>query len=154
EAAVAVSAGNTGALMAIAMFQLRTLPGIDRPAIAAIWPTLRGETVVLACGANVDCSAGELVDFAAMGAAFAQAVCGLKQHTVALLNGGSEEIKGDEQVKGAAQILRGVDLPMRFHGFVEGDDIGAGTVDVVVTDGFTGNVALKTAEGTAKLVAH
>jgi glycerol-3-phosphate acyltransferase PlsX len=154
EAAVAVSSGNTGALMALAMFQLRTLPGIDRPAIAAIWPTLRGESVVLDCGANVDCSAGQLVDFAVMGAAFAQVVFGLKQPSVGLLNIGSEEIKGHEQVKRAAQILRGVDLPMVFHGFVEGDDIGAGAVDVVVTDGFTGNIALKTAEGTAKLVVH
>ena len=154
EAAVAVSAGNTGALMAIAMFQLRTLPGIDRPAIAAIWPTMRGESVVLDCGANVDSSAVELVDFAVMGAAFAQVVFGLKRPSVGLLNIGSEEVKGNEQVKRAAQILRGVDLPMEFCGFIEGDDIGAGTVDVVVTDGFTGNVALKTAEGTAKLVGH
>jgi phosphate acyltransferase len=152
EAAVAVSAGNTGALMAISMFLLRTLPGIDRPAIAAIWPTQRGESVVLDVGANVDCSAGQLVDFAVMGAAFAQVVFGLKRPTVGLLNIGAEEIKGNEAVKRAAQILRGVDLPLLFHGFVEGDDIGAGTVDVVVTDGFTGNIALKTAEGTAKLV--
>jgi glycerol-3-phosphate acyltransferase PlsX len=152
EAAVAVSAGNTGAVMAIAIFLLRTLPGIDRPAIAAIWPTQRGESIVLDVGANVDCSAGQLVDFAVMGAAFAQVVFGLKRPSVGLLNIGSEEIKGHEQVKRAAQLLRSVDLPMNFQGFVEGDDIGAGTVDVVVTDGFTGNIALKTAEGTAKLV--
>jgi glycerol-3-phosphate acyltransferase PlsX len=153
EAEVAVSAGNTGALMAIAMYQLRTLPGIDRPAIAVLWPTLRGESVVLDVGANVDCNASQLVDFAIMGAGFASAVFGLKRPTVGLLNIGSEDVKGNEAVKGAAQILRNADLPLAFEGFVEGNDISAGTVDVIVTDGFTGNVALKTAEGTARLIA-
>lgn len=153
EAQVAVSAGNTGALMAVSMFQLRTLDGIDRPAIAALWPTRKGQSVVLDVGANVETDAQQLVDFAIMGEAFARAVLGLERPTVALLNVGSEDMKGHEAVKQAAQILRGVNLPMEFRGFVEGDDIAEGTVDVIVTDGFTGNIALKTAEGTAKLVA-
>jgi len=153
EAQVAVSAGNTGALMAVSMFQLRTLDGIDRPAIAALWPTRKGQSVVLDVGANVECDAQQLVDFAIMGEAFARAVLGLERPTVALLNVGSEDMKGHEAVKQAAQILRAVTLPMEFRGFVEGDDIAEGTVDVIVTDGFTGNIALKTAEGTAKLVA-
>jgi phosphate acyltransferase len=153
EAQVAVSAGNTGALMAVSMFQLRTLDGIDRPAIAALWPTRRGQSVVLDVGANVECDAQQLVDFAIMGEAFARAVLGLARPTVGLLNVGAEDMKGHDAVKAAAQILREVDLPMEFRGFVEGDDIAEGSVDVVVTDGFTGNIALKTAEGTAKLVA-
>jgi len=154
EAQVAVSAGNTGALMAMSMFQLGLLENIDRPAIAAIWPTKRGQTVVLDVGANVECDAQQLVDFAVMGEAFARAVLGLERPLVGLLNVGSEDQKGHDSVKGAAQILREAKLPMEFCGFVEGDDLGDGTVDVVVTDGFTGNVALKTAEGTAKLVVH
>jgi glycerol-3-phosphate acyltransferase PlsX len=153
EAAVAISAGNTGALMAMAMLQLRTLDGIDRPAIAALWPTQRGQSVVLDVGANVATDAAQLVDFAIMGEAFARAILGLERPTVGLLNVGSEDVKGNEAVRGAAQILKNASLPMEFCGFVEGDDIAAGTVDVIVTDGFTGNVALKTAEGTAKLVA-
>lgn len=154
RAQVVVSAGNTGALMAMAMFQLRTIEGIDRPAIAALWPTKRGQTVVLDVGANVDCDAEQLVDFAVMGEAFARAILGLERPSVGLLNVGEEEQKGNEQVRKAAQILRSVKLPMEFSGFVEGDDIAEGTVDVVVTDGFTGNVALKTAEGTAKVITH
>lgn len=153
EAQVAVSAGNTGALMAVSMFQLRTLDGIDRPAIAALWPTRRGQSVVLDVGANVECDARQLVDFAIMGEAFARAVLGLSRPSVGLLNVGAEDMKGNDAVKMAAQILRGANLPIEFRGFIEGDDIAEGTVDVVVTDGFTGNVALKTAEGTAKLVA-
>lgn len=152
EAKAAVSAGNTGALMAMALFQLRTMEGIPRPAIAALWPTTRGQSVVLDVGANVNCTAEELVDFAIMGEAYARAVLGLQRPTVGLLNIGTEEVKGNEAVKAAAQILREASLPIEFAGFVEGDDISAGTVDVVVTDGFTGNVALKTAEGTAKMV--
>lgn len=154
EASVAVSAGNTGALMALAIFALRTIPGISRPAIAALWPTRRGETVVLDVGANVDCDAEQLVSFAVMGAAFARVLFGLEQPTLGLLNIGTEIVKGNDAVKAAAQILKETPLAFTFHGFVEGNDISAGTVDVVVTDGFTGNVALKTAEGTAKLVAH
>ena len=152
EAHVAISCGNTGALMAMSMFQLRTLEGIDRPAIAALWPTRRGQSVVLDVGANVESDSQQLVDFAIMGEAFARAVLGLERPTVGLLNVGAEDMKGHDAVKNAAQILRETKLPMEFHGFVEGDDIAEGTVDVVVTDGFTGNIALKTAEGTAKLV--
>lgn len=154
EADVVVSAGNTGALMAVATIQLRTISGVDRPAIAALWPTERGESVVLDVGANVDSDERQLVTFAIMGEAFARAVFGLQRPLVGVLNIGSEELKGNDAVKGAAQILQDADLPIKFYGFVEGDDIGAGTVDVVVTDGFTGNVALKTAEGTARLISH
>jgi glycerol-3-phosphate acyltransferase PlsX len=154
EAEVAVSAGNTGALMAMSMIQLRTIEGIERPAIAALFPTARGQSVVLDVGANIESSAEQLVEFAIMGEAFARAILGLDRPSVALLNVGSEDMKGDEAVRSAAQILRNVNLPMEFQGFVEGDDIAQGTVDVVVTDGFTGNVALKTAEGTAKMVAE
>jgi glycerol-3-phosphate acyltransferase PlsX len=152
EADVAVSAGNTGALMAVSMFGLGIVDGISRPAIATIWPTLKGQTVVLDVGANVVATDEQLVDFAVMGEAFAHVIFGLKRPTVGILNVGSEEQKGNDAVKGAAQILRNSSLPMAFHGFVEGDDIAKGTVDVVVTDGFTGNIALKTAEGTARLV--
>jgi len=157
EAEVAVSAGNTGALMAMSMFQLGVVDGISRPAIASIWPTLRGQTVVLDCGANVVATAEQLVDFAVMGEAFAHAVLGLDKPSVGLLNVGIEEQKGNDAVKGAAEILRAAtaaNFPMAFHGFIEGNDIAEGTVDVVVTDGFTGNIALKTAEGTAKLVGQ
>src|ERR1700748_2087897 len=140
---VAVSAGNTGALMAVSMFGLGIIEGISRPAIATIWPTLKGQTVVLDVGANVSATEEQLVDFAVMGEAFAHVLLGLAKPTVGILNDG---------VRGAAQILRNCNLFMAFHGFVEGDDIAKGTVDVVVTDGFTGNIALKTAEGTARLV--
>jgi glycerol-3-phosphate acyltransferase PlsX len=151
EAQVAVSAGNTGALMAMSMFLLGTLEGISRPAIAALWPTKRGQSVVLDVGANVVVSAEQLVDFAVMGQAFARAILGLERPTVGILNVGSEDAKGNDAVKGAAHILRANSaLPIEFAGFVEGDDISEGTVDVVVTDGFTGNVALKTAEGLAR----
>lgn len=153
EAAGVVSAGNTGALMAVSKFVLRTLPGIDRPAIAGLFPSERGETVMLDLGANVDCNANNLVEFAVMGEVFARAVLGLERPTIGLLNIGAEDLKGNEAVRTAAGILRASKLPIRFHGFVEGNDICAGTVDVVVTDGFTGNIALKTAEGTAKLYA-
>jgi glycerol-3-phosphate acyltransferase PlsX len=138
--------------MAVSMFGLGIIEGISRPAIATIWPTLRGQTVVLDVGANVSATEEQLVDFAVMGEAFAHALFGLAKPTVGILNVGAEEQKGNDGVKGAAQILRNSNLPMAFHGFVEGDDIAKGTVDVVVTDGFTGNIALKTAEGTARLV--
>lgn len=154
EAEVAISAGNTGALMAMSMFQLGVIEEINRPAIAALWPTKRGQTVVLDVGANIATDAQQLVDFAVMGEAFARAILGLERPVVGLLNVGAEDVKGNEAVRGAAQILRGCNLPMEFYGFVEGDDISEGTVDVVVTDGFTGNIALKTAEGTAKLVVQ
>ena len=152
DADVAVSAGNTGALMAVSMFGLGIIEGISRPAIAVLWPTLKGQTVVLDVGANVSATEEQLVDFAVMGEAFAHVLLGLAKPTVGILNVGAEEQKGNDGVKGAAQILRNSNLPMAFHGFVEGDDIAKGTVDVVVTDGFTGNIALKTAEGTARLV--
>jgi glycerol-3-phosphate acyltransferase PlsX len=154
QAQVAVSAGNTGALMAIAMFRMGLIQGIARPAIAVLWPTIRGQSVVLDVGANAGSDAEQLVDFAVMGEAFARAIFGMERPTVGLLNIGEEEAKGIESVKRAAQILRASKLPIEFRGFVEGDDIGSGAVDVIVTDGFTGNVALKTAEGTAKLIVH
>ena len=154
EADVAVSAGNTGALMAMARFNLRTLADIDRPAIAAIWPTLRGESIVLDVGATIGSDANQLVDFAVMGEAMARSVFGIDRPTVGLLNIGVEEVKGLEMIKDAGRILRNSDLPMHYAGFVEGNDIGKGTVDVVVTEGFTGNIALKTAEGTAKQMAE
>jgi glycerol-3-phosphate acyltransferase PlsX len=149
-----VSAGNTGALMAIAKFVLKTLPGIDRPAIATIFPTRRGESVMLDLGANIECDADNLVQFALMGDVFARTVLGLMQPTVGLLNVGSEDLKGNDAVRAAGARLRGGMTPIRFHGFIEGDDIAAGTVDVIVTDGFTGNVALKAIEGVAKLFSE
>ena len=153
EADTAVSAGNTGALMAMARFVLKTLPGISRPAIAAIWPTLRSDSVVLDVGATIGADAKQLVEFAIMGEAMARCLFGVDKPTVGLLNIGVEEIKGLEQVKEAGRFLRESALPLEYVGFVEGDDIGKGTVDVVVTEGFTGNIALKTAEGTAKQIA-
>ncbi|WP_281301669.1 MULTISPECIES: phosphate acyltransferase PlsX [unclassified Iodidimonas] len=154
ECDVAVSAGNTGALMALAKFILRTLPSIDRPALASLLPTYKGECVMLDLGANVECDASNLVEFSVMGAAFARTVLGLQRPRVGLLNIGVEELKGNEEVKEAAEILRTSDLPMEFCGFIEGNMIGAGETDVVVTDGFTGNVALKAVEGTAQLIGR
>ncbi|MEO8668233.1 MAG: phosphate acyltransferase PlsX [Bauldia sp.] len=151
EADFAVSAGNTGALMAMSKFCLRTIPGIDRPAIAALWPTLRGESVVLDVGASIGADADNLFDFALMGGAMARAVLDIERPTVGLLNIGVEEVKGLEPIKAAGQMLRDAGIAtLDYVGFVEGDDIGKGTVDVVVTEGFAGNIALKTAEGTAK----
>jgi glycerol-3-phosphate acyltransferase PlsX len=152
RAAGVVSAGNTGALLGMAKFVLKTLPGIDRPAIASYFPTLKGESVMLDLGANVSCHARNLVDFAVLGIAFARTVLGIVRPTYGLLNVGSEELKGHEALQDASAILKMADLPGVFVGFIEGDDIAKGTVDVVVTDGFTGNVALKTAEGTAKMI--
>lgn len=152
EAGSVVSAGNTGALMAMAKFVLKTLPGIDRPAIASILPTKVGESVMLDMGANVECDAENLVQFALMGSIFCSAVLGVTKPSIGLLNIGSEELKGHDEIRAAAGLLRDLTLPGTFHGFIEGDDIMAGTVDVIVTDGFTGNVALKTVEGTAKLL--
>ena len=155
EADVTVSAGNTGALMAMAKICLRTMPQIDRPAIACLWPTVKGESVVLDVGASIGADAQHLVMLAIMGAAMAHIVLDLECPTVGLLNVGVEEIKGIEEVKAASRILRETHLPsLAYHGFVEGDDLGRGTVDVVVTEGFTGNIALKTAEGTAKQIGH
>ena len=154
KAAGVVSAGNTGALMAMAKLALRMLPGIDRPAIASFFPTERGESCMLDLGANVECDAENLIQFAILGDMFARAVLGIPKPTIGLLNVGSEEMKGHDEVKRAGVILREGKVPVEFHGFIEGDDITAGTVDVVVTDGFTGNVALKTAEGTARLYTN
>jgi glycerol-3-phosphate acyltransferase PlsX len=153
RADVAVSAGNTGALMAMAKVILKTMPHIERPAIAAIWPTLRGESIVLDVGATIGADAQQLVEFAVMGEAMARVMFGVKEPSVGLLNIGVEEVKGLDEIKEAGALLRKADLPIRYYGFVEGDDLGRGTVDVVVTEGFTGNIALKTAEGTAKQIA-
>src|ERR671917_1682454 len=152
EAAGVVSARNTGAAMAPAQILVKTLPEIDRPALAAIGPSARGDVVLLDLGANVQCDARNLVEFAIMGETFARAVLGLPAPSFGLLNVGSEELKGDERLRLAAEILRESHLGAQFHGFIEGHDITAGTVDVVVTDGFTGNVALKTGEGALKLM--
>ncbi|MFT8244446.1 phosphate acyltransferase PlsX [Roseomonas sp. BN140053] len=152
EAAGVVSAGNTGALMALAKIVLKTLPEIDRPALAALGPSARGDVVLLDLGANVQCDTRNLVEFAVMGDAFARAVLGLPAPTIGLMNVGSEELKGDERVRQAAEVLRDSHLAPQFHGFVEGHDITRGTVDVVITDGFTGNIALKTGEGAMKLM--
>lgn len=152
EAAGVVSAGNTGALMALAIIVIRTLPGIDRPALAAIMPSARGDVVMLDLGANVQCNARNLVQFAALGDVFARTVLGLPAPTLGLMNVGSEDLKGDDRVRDAAEMLRRSHLAQQFHGFVEGNDIAAGTTDIIVTDGFTGNVALKTGEGALRLV--
>lgn len=155
EADVVVSAGNTGALMAMSKFCLRTLAHIERPAIAGIWPTLKGESIVLDIGATIGADAHQLMDFALMGGAMARALFEAQRPTVGLLNVGVEEVKGQEEVKEAGRLIREANLPtIAYHGFVEGDDIGKGTVDVVVTEGFTGNIALKTAEGTARQIAE
>ena len=152
EAQVAVSAGNTGALMAISKVILRMKKGVHRPAIAASWPAPQGFSTVLDVGANVDCSPSQLVEFAVLGEAFHRAVHGEKNPTVGLLNVGQEELKGDQTIRDADALIREAELDLDYRGFIEGDDISAGTTNVVVTDGFTGNVALKTAEGTARLV--
>ncbi|MBK8083079.1 MAG: phosphate acyltransferase PlsX [Devosia sp.] len=150
---VAISGGNTGALMAMATFCLRPIEGISRPAIAAIWPTLRTDIIVLDVGATVGGDAKQLTDFSILGAALARALFDQELPTVGLLNVGTEEMKGHDEVKEAARILHAASGEgFVYHGFVEGDDIGKGTVDVVVTEGFAGNIALKTAEGTARQV--
>ena len=154
EAGCVVSAGNTGALMAIAKFVLKTLPGIDRPAIATMLPTEAGEVVMLDLGANIECDAENLVQFALMGAIFCRTVLGKSEPTIGLLNIGTEELKGHDEVRIAASILRERPIPGKMYGFVEGNDIMKGTVDVVVTDGFSGNVALKSIEGAAKAIGH
>ena len=154
ESAGVVSAGNTGALMAMSKFSLKTLVGIDRPAMASFFPTSRGESVMLDLGANVQCSAANLVQFAIMGEVFARTVLGSIRPSVGLLNVGSEELKGKESLRDAANSIRDLDLPINFQGFIEGDDIAGGAVDVIVTDGFSGNIALKTAEGTARLYSE
>ena len=150
EARAAVSAGNTGALMAISRLLLRMVGTLDRPALVANWPTLRGLTSVLDVGANIDCDAERLVEFAVMGAAYHRAIYQTRLPSVALLNIGTEHEKGHEEVRGADRLLRSHPFDFDYRGFVEGDDIAQGAVDVIVTDGFTGNVALKTGEGLAR----
>jgi len=153
EADVAVSAGNTGALMAMARFCLRTLPGIDRPAIAAVWPTARGDSIVLDLGATIGGDARHLVALAVMGSAMASVLFEKERPTVGLLNIGVEEIKGHEEIREAAELLRTLDLPqLEYVGFVEGDGIAKGAADVIVSEGFSGNIALKAAEGTARQI--
>jgi glycerol-3-phosphate acyltransferase PlsX len=151
EADVVVSAGNTGALMAMARFNLKMIEGIERPAIAALWPTLKGDSIVLDVGASIGADEAHLINLAAMGSAMARVLFDIERPTVGLLNIGVEEVKGLEQVREAGRILREGSFPhFVYYGFVEGDDIGKGVVDVVVTEGFAGNIALKTAEGTAR----
>jgi phosphate acyltransferase len=155
ETDVAVSAGNTGALMAMAKFNLKTMAGIERPAIAAFWPTLTGQSVVLDVGASIGADAQHIVDMAVMGSAMARIVFNLDRPKVGLLNIGVEEIKGLEEVRDAGRILREAGLPdFDYVGFIEGSDIGKGVADVVVTEGFAGNIAIKVAEGTARQFAE
>jgi len=155
EANAVVSAGNTGAFMAMSLFRFRAMEGVHRPALTTRWPNMKGGyTVILDVGANVEADNEQLVEFAIMGEAFQRAVSGKERPSVALLNVGAEEQKGHEEIRAAAQLIRDIGLDLDFQGFIEGDDIAKGTVDVVVTDGFTGNIALKTGEGTARLVAH
>jgi phosphate acyltransferase len=155
DADVAVSAGNTGALMAMGRFCLRMLPGIERPAIAAIWPTQRGDSVMLDVGATIGGDAQHLKALALMGTAMASVLFGLARPTVGLLNIGVEEMKGREEIREAAELLRNLDLPqLKFIGFVEGGGIGKGAADVIVTEGFSGNIAIKVAEGTARQITE
>ncbi len=154
EADVAISAGNTGALMAMARFNLRMLQGIDRPALAAIWPTMRGDSVVLDLGATIGGDARHLVALAVMGSAMASVLFNKQRPRVGLLNIGVEEIKGHEEIREAGEILRAMNLPqLDYLGFVEGDGIGKGLADVIVTEGFSGNIALKATEGAARQIA-
>jgi glycerol-3-phosphate acyltransferase PlsX len=150
----AVSGGNTGALMAMSKLALRTMPGIDRPALAALLPTLGDhDCVMLDLGANTECDAQNLIQFAVMGAAYSRCVLSIAKPRVKLLNIGTEELKGTDELKEAATLLREANyLPFKFDGFTEGDQLSRGNIDVVVTDGFSGNIALKTAEGTARFV--
>ncbi len=147
-----VSAGNTGALMAMSKIILRTLPGIDRPAIGGIMPTAKGNSVMLDMGANSVCDANNLFEFAVMGDAFARSLFEIESPSIGLLNIGSEEVKGNEKIQHAVSLIKESELELNFHGFIEGNDIGKRTVDVVVTDGFAGNISLKTAEGTAMMI--
>ncbi|MBU6456833.1 MAG: phosphate acyltransferase PlsX [Bradyrhizobium sp.] len=155
DADVAISAGNTGALMAMARFNLHMLPGIDRPAIAAVWPTARGDSVVLDLGATIGGDGHHLMRLAVMGSAMASVLFDRERPTVGLLNIGVEEVKGGEEIREAAELLRAMNLPqLEYVGFVEGDGIGKGVADVIVTEGFSGNIALKTAEGTARQISE
>jgi glycerol-3-phosphate acyltransferase PlsX len=150
---IIISAGNTGALMAMATLILKTMPEIQRPAIAAIWPTINGETIVLDVGANIGSNAKQLMDFSILGASMAQSIFDLDQPRISLLNIGEEEMKGLDEIKKAHDVLKSGNFFFNYQGFVEGNQIGKGVSDVIVTDGFTGNVALKTAEGTATQIS-
>jgi glycerol-3-phosphate acyltransferase PlsX len=154
EAVAAVSAGNTGVLMGMSLLILRTIEGLRRPALVAGWPTRKGVSAVLDLGADIDADAEQLVEFAIMGQAYFKAVHHKDNPSIGLLNIGSEELKGHESIRDAAKLIRESGIRMNFYGFVEGDDIAKGTVDIVVTDGFTGNVALKTVEGLAKMISE
>ena len=154
EAVAAVSCGNTGGLMAISRLILRMSVDVDRPPLEVPWPGLKGVTTVLDAGANIDCDAERLVEFAIMGEAYHRAAYGVAKPTVGILNVGSEDVKGHEEVRQAHAILKSGRFDLDYRGFVEGDDLSKNVVDVVVTDGFTGNVALKTAEGTAAYITH
>jgi glycerol-3-phosphate acyltransferase PlsX len=154
EANAAISCGNTGSLMAISRLILRMSVDLERPALVVPWPGAKGVTTVLDAGANIDCDAERLVEFAIMGEAYHRAAYGKTRPTVGVLNVGSEDMKGHEEVRQAHAILSGGKIDIDYRGFVEGDDLGENTVDVVVTDGFTGNVALKTAEGTASYIVN
>ena len=153
EAVAAVSAGTTGALMALSMFILRKVEGVHRPALVGSWPTRKGVCAMLDLGADIAADAEQLVEFAIMGAAFSRAVHGVQNPRVAILNIGEEELKGHESIREGARLMRASNLPIDFRGFIEPDKIGNGDVDVVVADGFTGNVALKTAEGIARMIS-
>jgi glycerol-3-phosphate acyltransferase PlsX len=153
EAIAAVSAGNTGALMALSMFILRKVDGVHRPALVGSWPTRKGVCAMLDLGADIAADAEQLVEFAIMGAAFARAVHGVQNPRVALLNIGEEELKGHESIREGARLMRAANVPIDFRGFIEPDKIGNGDIDVIVADGFTGNVALKTAEGIARMIS-
>ncbi|MHA1525059.1 MAG: phosphate acyltransferase PlsX [Alphaproteobacteria bacterium] len=152
EADFVVSAGNTGALMAMAGFLLKPMAKIGRPAMAALWPTVRGESIVLDVGATIGANSQQLINYAVMGAALARSIFNVERPTVGLLNIGVEEVKGLEEVRDAGRTLREIEPPFDYRGFVEGNDVGQGVVDVVVTEGFSGNIALKTAEGTARQI--
>jgi phosphate acyltransferase len=154
EAHAAVSAGNTGALMAMSKLVLRPMAGLQRPAIAALWPTIKSECIVLDVGANIGATSLQLAEFALMGAAMARALFHVERPTVGLLNVGVEEVKGAEEVREANALLKSPGLPLDYRGFVEGNEIGLGKVDVVVVEGFAGNIALKTAEGTARQISQ
>jgi glycerol-3-phosphate acyltransferase PlsX len=152
QVSAVVSGGNTGALMAMGKLVLKTLPGVRRPAAASLFPTYSGQVVMLDLGANLDCSAMDLYQFAVMGDAYAKAVLGVKEPRIGLLNVGEEDSKGHPEIREAAQLIKDSPLKLNFHGFVEGNHVPEGIVDVVATDGFSGNVMLKTAEGTARLI--
>lgn len=154
QATAMVSAGNTGALMAMSKIALRTLPQITRPAIAGIMPSIKGMSVMLDLGANVECDAENLFEFAIMGEAFARVILGIEKPKIGLLNIGSEEMKGKDSIRLAGAMLKETDLPINFYGYIEANDIAEGTVDVIVTDGFSGNVALKAIEGSVRLYKH